>query len=169
MSEIKVVGHHPDCLRKVVGCYSLDRAFVNERGEIGVPIGRGHEYFGLNHVGKSSFVYSLAGMLAEKGIALGDLEGFDPEYVTQVLTTVGFSGTLNIINEESDEDHLDAILKLVKEDEYSVGILDSIGAISPLAEKDGDIGEANWGNRGMAMANSPERLYVQSGILITPY
>lgn len=152
MSEIKIIGHNPKCERKIVGCYSLDQAFINDKGELGVPIGVGYELFGANHIGKSTFAYSLAGMLAEKGIILSDLEGFDEPFLRQVLQTVQFSGTVNSLYEDDDEDQLDELIKLLRTDEYSVAILDSIGAISPISEQEGDLGEANMGRRAKVMA-----------------
>ena len=53
---------------------------------------------------------------------------------------------------EYDELILDEMIRNLRKDKCCVGILDSIGAISPIAETDGDIGEANMGRRGLVMA-----------------
>ena len=150
---IEIVGKPSPCVRKVTGFYTFDRAFVNPRGDIGVPVGAGYEVIGLNHIGKSSFVYGLSGILAPpKGIVLCDFEGFDPNHLIRILEAVKFSGKLNILNKVDDEEQLSELITTLKLDEYSVGILDSIGAISPIGEQAGDLGEANWGRRAFILA-----------------
>ena len=156
---VKIEGKHDQCERFVTGLYSLDRAFINDEGELGVLVGVGYELFGSNHVGKSTFAYSLAGLIAKSGIALCDFEGFDVNFLRSVLETSGFNGTLNTlisetedIEELTDEEYLGRMIKKLKTDEYQVGILDSIGAISPISEVEGDFGEANMGRRAIIMA-----------------
>lgn len=150
---ITLIGNPPEVVRKVTGFYSLDRAFTNDRGDLGVPIGIGYELFGSNQTGKSTFSYGLAGILADPpGIALADFEGFDPTSVVRVLEGVKFDGTIEIVTGKSDEEQLDNLIKALKKPAYSVGILDSIGAISPISEEEGEIGEANMGRRASAIA-----------------
>jgi RecA/RadA recombinase len=150
--SIEIIGSHLPCERTILNLYSLDRAFVNDVGELGCPVGIGYEIFGGNHVGKSTFVYSLAGLLTESNIVLSDFEGFDPEFLRSVLSTIGFEGTVNTLREHEDEDQLGELITLLKSDDYSIGIIDSIGAISPISETEGDLGEANMGRRAMIMA-----------------
>ena len=158
---IKILGDAPPVKRILTGLYSFDRAFINRKGDIGYPIGKGLELFGVTHIGKSTVVYGLAGIVAEQlggHIALADLEGFDPDFLTDVLEMVGYTGDVNYINEGDDkeilgdEKTLNALISTLRDEKYSVGILDSIGAISPVSEQKGDLGDANWGRRGMLMA-----------------
>lgn len=150
---IELIGKAIECSRRMTGFYSLDRAFMNHRGDLGIPVGIGWEIFGLNHVGKSTLTYGLAGMIANPGgIVLSDFEGFDPQFMTKILQTSGFDGKVNILGEVEDEDQLDGLITTLRTDEYSVGIVDSIGAISPIAEQDGDIGDANMGRRALILA-----------------
>jgi len=150
--SIEIIGSHLPCERKVLGLYSLDRAFLNDREELGCPIGIGYEIFGGNHVGKSTWVYSFAGLLAKHNIVLSDFEGFDVEFLRSVLATAGFAGTVNALREHEDEDQLGELLTLLKSDDYDIGIIDSIGAISPISEVEGELGEANMGRRAVIMA-----------------
>ncbi len=53
---------------------------------------------------------------------------------------------------EYDEIVLDELITDLRKKNCAVGILDSIGAISPISETEGDIGEANMGRRGLVMA-----------------
>lgn len=156
---IEIEGNFPETKRVITGFYSLDRAFIgvpNDVGEtkLGVPIGHGYEIFGVNHVGKSSFTYSLAGIIAreqKENIALCDFEGFDPLLLTRLLEGVDYSGKVKAIREEKDEDQLAEMVHLLNKD-CAVGILDSIGAISPISEQAGDLGEANMGRRAFILA-----------------
>lgn len=152
---INILGDAPTIKRLETGLYSFDKAFENRKGEIGFPLGKGLEVFGPTNCGKSTIVYGLAGLIAsktEKYIALADLEGFDPDFLTTVLENAKFSGNVQYIQKGTDEEVLDSLAHFLRDNEYCVGILDSIGAISPLAEQKGKIGEANYGRRAFLMA-----------------
>jgi recombination protein RecA len=153
--SVTIVGDVPQVSRLITGLHSFDRAFINRNGDIGVPIGKGWEIYGPTFCGKSTITYGIAGMLAqelETDIALADLEEFDPDFLTTVLESSGFGGSVYYIAKESDENTLDALLVELRKDGCGIGILDSIAAISPMAEKEGSIGEANMGRRAMIMA-----------------
>ena len=151
---IEIVGGYPPIPRIVSGFYSLDRAFTNSDGDIGIPVGHGYEIFGLSGIGKSSFAYGFAGLIAShysKDIVLCDFEGFDPNYVEKLLSVVGFSGKVNALRDEDDEKQLTKMVSLLKEDDYGVGIIDSVGAVSPIAERKAELGEAVMGRRAYLM------------------
>jgi RecA/RadA recombinase len=155
--SIKIVGNIPEIKRVILDLPSFDRAFGNRKGDIGFPIGTVTEVAGPTGCGKSTSIYGLSGMLASKircDISLADFEGFDPKFLHTVLEMSGFDGELNYIQEIEDETSLDTLVASVrdKKTNYGIGILDSIGAISPIAEADGDLGEANMGRRAKLMA-----------------
>lgn len=152
---MEIIGNVNSVQRIVTGLYSFDRAFINQRGDIGFPIGKGIEVYGVTNCGKSTITYGFAGMIASrlgKNIALADFEGFDPDFLTTVLKMSGFDGKLYAIQEDDDEGALDTLITTLKKDDYAVGILDSIGAISPIAEAEGELGEANMGRRAFLIA-----------------
>lgn len=152
---INIIGDAPSINRLETGLYSFDRAFENRSGGIGLPLGKGIEVFGATHTGKSTIVYGLAGFIAssqERNIALADLEGFDPDFLTMVLENSGFSGDVMYIQKDDDEKALDEMLVYLSKNEYGVGILDSVGAISPISEQKSSIGEANMGRRAFILA-----------------
>jgi len=153
--SINIIGDARSIERLELGLYSFDRAFENRRGEIGLPIGWGIEVFGATHTGKSTICYGLAGLIAsaqKRNIALADLEGFDPDFLTTVLENSGFSGDVRYISEIDDETVLDELILYLRKKNYGAGILDSIGAISPISEQKGSIGEANMGRRAFLLA-----------------
>ena len=150
---VKLVGDFPEIKRFMTNMYSFDRAFVNYRGDLGMPIGTAYELYGVTHVGKSTFAYSLAGILANGAeIALCDFEGFDPITLTHILEGVRFDGTLTNIAHKEDESQLDQFIDKMWQKETRVGILDSIAAISPISEQKGDMGDANMGRRAKLTA-----------------
>ena len=153
--SIKIIGKPSKVNRLTTGFYSLDRAFSNRAGDIGLPYGIATEVFGPTGCGKSTLVYGLSGLVANhlgKNIVLADLEGFDPDFLTVVLETTKFSGDVMYISIPNDEETLDELISLLGEEDNAVGILDSVGAISPISELDGSLGEANMGRRAKLMA-----------------
>lgn len=158
--SVKIIGTHSKPHRIMTNLWSLDRAFINKDGNIGMPIGIGYELFGLNHVGKSTFAYSLASIIGREvpgDIGLCDFEGFDDVFLSQVATTNDFNGKIFIISEEQDEDQLDSLVDHLSK-KCVVGILDSIGAIAPMGETKGDIGEANMGKRAFLIAQFSRKM-----------
>jgi len=143
--------------RFITGLHTFDNAFINDRGELGIPLGKIIELYGKAGVGKSTVAYSLAGIIASitnGNIALADLEDFDPRFLASILHGVGYSGSVYSVSKDNDEDTLDELVSAFydKKVDYPVGILDAVGAISPISERDGDLGEANMGRRAKLMA-----------------
>lgn len=155
--SIKIVGNVPKLKRIKFDMWSFDLAFSNRNGDLGFPIGLAAEISGATSTGKSTTVYGIAGILGKElkqNIALADFEGFDPDFLITVLENAGFDGEVNYIQEDDDETAMDTLLAAMrdKKSKYGIGILDSVGAISPIAEAEGDLGEANMGRRAKLLA-----------------
>lgn len=153
--------------RVKTGFYSLDRVFLGSNKEdVGVPIGTGYEWFGQTGVGKSTFLYSLSGILSvlteNPGVSLADFEGFSKSYLEVVYGATGYDGKVRVIRKAKDEETLDELAKSLSGDEYNIGILDSIGAISPISEKESEIGSANMGKRAFALAQFSRKMLPQT-------
>ena len=157
--------------RHLTGMYSFDRAFETSTGQIGMPIGTGYEIFGAKSIGKSTFCYSLLAILGKSlatNVVLTDLEGFDSNHLKNILSHIGYTGNIYLIHQGQDEEILekfeDIFLQQGKfeskdgECKYTIGMLDSIAAISPVAERQGDLGSANMGRRAFLMAQFSRRL-----------
>ena len=149
---IKIIGHAKPLTRTTTGLHSFDRAFINADGDIGFPLGKLTEVYGPTHVGKSTVVYSLASLIIdpEADIGLADLEDFDPDFLTAILSYGGFSGKVYSILEDTDEKTLQELINVMWET-CGVGILDAIGSIAAVSEKEGEFGEANMGKRAKLM------------------
>jgi len=142
------------------GIYSLDCA-LSSQNVLGMPLRCLYEIYGRTNAGKSSLVYYLAGKLdPNKKIELCDLEGLDRNYVVSSLGQAGFQGTLHFISGTDEkkkkprthEDMMQEMVANLRNDEVSSSILDSVGAIVPIAEETGDVGDANMGRRAKAVA-----------------
>jgi len=161
---IKITGDYPDIQRIVTGFHSLDTALSN-KNSLGIPLTI-YDVSGYSGVGKSTMVLSLAGMIAsaaKKNIAISPIEELDKSLMTSVLEMQGFDGEVHILLDENDEKTIDALLEDIAKDETTVGILDSVGAISPIAELEADsIADVNMGRRAQLMAKlSRHILHIQ--------
>lgn len=160
---IKIIGNIQKIKRVQTGLYSFDKSFENVKGATGFPIGTSTEISGPTGCGKSTLVFGLSGLIAKENktnIALADFEGFDPDFMVTILENSGFDGNVYVVQEDSDEKTLDDFIEHLKNDAF-VGILDSIGAISPIAEAEGNLGEANMGKRAKLMAQFSRRTQKQ--------
>jgi len=118
------------------------------------------EIYGANGVGKSTFVHSLSFILAretQSNIVLADFEGINIKLMIANAETQRFDGEVHRIQDVKDEKILQELLKEIKSKDYSVGIVDAVGSISPVSEQEGDLGDANMGRRAILMAQFSRR------------
>ena len=152
--------------RHITGLYSFDRAFEPAGGQLGMPLGTGYEVYGAPSTGKSTWSHSMAGIIAGQlstNIHISDLEGFDAGHLANILSYLKYKGDVHLGHQGKDEkilgDFADVFLgRAGLELKYGIGVLDSIAAISPVAEKEGDFGSANYGRRAVLMGMLSRRL-----------
>lgn len=132
------------------GIYSLDRAFENPtKGKIGIPMSI-MELFGPTGVGKTTLGWFLASEGAKAlggNIVMLNIEVFDPEMLETAFNFYGYDGKIYIADAETDEGMFDDSIKHLRLPEFRTYMLDSIGAVSPVAELEGESGAANMGRR----------------------
>ena len=150
---IEVEGEYPVIERFQTGILSLDMALSNGP-YIGAPLRVVYEIFGKPGVGKSTLTYYLSGKINKTGnIYVASLESFDRDYVVQSVTPSGFEGKIKLIDMQekgktrSHEAVLTDLIKAVTNDDFNAGIFDSIGALIPTAEMEGELTDANMGVR----------------------
>lgn len=155
---IEVEGEYPNIERFSTGILSLDMA-LSSGPYIGAPMRIVYEIFGKPGVGKSTLTYYLSGKIRPKGtIFVASLESFDRDYVIQSVTPSGFEGKVKLIDMQekgktrSHEAVLTDLINSIKQEEFNAGILDSIGALLPTAEMEGELTDANMGVRARLVA-----------------
>lgn len=137
--------------RVLTGCHSLDYALGDSLGNMGIPVRSVFEVYGPKNVGKSTFCFSLLGMVAKylsKNVTILDWEGQSKETIEGVLTSQSFTSQVNYLlnkGDESSEDTLERFLEELLDESQNVGMMDSIGAFRPTALLEGKIGDANMG------------------------
>lgn len=155
---MQVTGQIPRKGRLITGWMSFDRAFINRAGEIGLPLYKLYEMFGPTGSGKTTLAACIAAKINASGtIEYGDLEGQDNDYIKSLLEIQHFTGTLNWLFKEEDEELLDDIASGLHREETSCAILDSIGAISPIAERQSSLADVNMGRRAQLLAKFTRR------------
>lgn len=117
------------------------------------------EISGYEGVGKSTICSYLVGVNGGPEIAVLPLEAYDPDYLVAGLTQAGYEGAVWEVppsdekgRVRDDEELLDAFATKMADENVKAGLVDSVGAISPVAEAEGSVGEANMGRRARIMA-----------------
>lgn len=162
---VQITGRYPTLTRKLSGLTSLDIA-MGSRGEIGIPMRTILELYGYTNVGKSTLAYYLSGKLTEKGTVVDcDVENADPNYYKAALTHSGLVGTGHLVDSTDEKGKPISHEVMVKDmtnrlwgEEVGASILDSVGALQPLAEREGDYGEAFVGKRAKLVAQISREL-----------
>jgi RecA/RadA recombinase len=156
--NIQVIGSYPFIARKRTGLFSLDMA-LSGRGVLGAPMRSIYELYGYPNSGKSTLSYYLAGVLANQPeVAICDLELADMEYIHSAVGMSGFSGIVRLMDLQDEKKraatHEQAMAQMVEclAGDAGSSILDSVGAIQPIAEAAGDFGEAFVGKRAKLVA-----------------
>jgi RecA/RadA recombinase len=158
---VKILGANEHYARIRTGSFSLDRAVAGgPRGvlEWGFPQRTITILSGHMMACKTTTALWLAGKIAgNKRIVGSFLEEFDESFAQAILEEAGFAGEMQMVDGEQDEDFLDNLDACMQDENYSVGIFDSIGAILAISESDGKIGESNMGRRALLVSKLMRR------------
>jgi len=133
---------------------SLDLAL----GIGGVPKGRIVEIFGPESSGKSTLALHILAEAQKRGgiVAFIDAEhALDPEYAKKLGVKVE---DLLISQPESGEQALEIVESLVRTGKISVIAVDSVAALAPRAEIEGEIGEQQIGLQARLMSQALRKL-----------
>lgn len=130
------------------GCYSLDRALGG-----GYPKGRIVEIFGPESSGKTTLSL-LAIANAQKAdprkCLFVDMEhALDVSYAQKLGVDVN---RVLICQPSSGEEALNMLLTLVKSGAVSLAVVDSVAALVPLKELEGEVGDQNMGLQSRMMS-----------------
>lgn len=136
------------------GVAALDRAL----GVGGYPKGRIVEAFGSEGSGKTTLaLHAIAEAQRAGGIAaLIDLEhALDPTYAAALGVDVGH---LLLSQPDDAESALNLMDAMVESDGFAIVVLDSVAALAPKAELQGEVGESHVGLQARMMSQLMRRL-----------
>jgi recombination protein RecA len=136
------------------GSLSLDLAL----GVGGVPRGRIIEIFGPESSGKTTLSLHIIAEAQKKGglCAFVDAEhAMDPEYSKKIGVKIG---DLLISQPDNGEQALDIVEGLVRSGSLDVIVIDSVAALTPRAEIEGDMGQQHMGLQARLMSHALRKL-----------
>jgi len=136
------------------GALALDVA----TGIGGVPRGRVIEIFGPESSGKTTLTLSVISNLQKTGgvAAFIDAEhAFDPSYAEKIGVKLD---DLLISQPDSGEQALQICEMLVKSNAVDLVVIDSVAALVPKAEIDGEMGESKMGLQARLMSQAMRKL-----------
>ncbi len=136
------------------GSVSLDIAL----GVGGLPRGRVVEIYGPESSGKSTLALHVVANCQKKGgtVAYVDAEhALDPEYAKRI--GVGVNDLL-ISQPDTGEQALDIVETLVRSGATDLIVIDSVAALTPRAEIEGDMGASHMGLQARLMSQALRKL-----------
>ena len=136
------------------GCLSLDMAL----GVGGVPKGRIVEVFGPESSGKTTLALHIVAECQKNGGKAAFIEAenaLDPEYAKNLGCN---ADDLLVSQPDSGEQALDILQKLLETAALDVIVIDSVAALVPKAELDGQIGDVTVGLQARLMSQALRKL-----------
>ncbi|MCA9181356.1 MAG: recombinase RecA [Planctomycetales bacterium] len=136
------------------GSLSLDMAL----GGVGVPRGRIIEIFGPESSGKTTLALHICAEAQKAGgiASIIDAEhAFDPSWAKKLGVQLD---TLLVSQPSSGEEAMQITEHLVKSNAVDVIVIDSVAALVPKAELDGEIGQSHVGLQARLMSQSMRKL-----------
>ncbi len=136
------------------GSIAMDLAL----GVGGVPRGRAIEIFGPESSGKTTLALHILAESQKKGgtAALIDAENaLDPEYAEKIGVKID---DLLISQPDSGEQALQIVESLVRSEAVDVIVVDSVAALTPKAEIEGEIGDHHIGLQARLMSQALRKL-----------
>jgi recombination protein RecA len=132
----------------------LDKAL----GVGGIPRGRISEIFGNESSGKTSLATHIIAQAQQSGgiAAMVDAEhAFDPEYARKLGADVD---NLRISQPGSGEEALEIVDHLVRSTAVDIVVVDSVAALTPKAELEGEMGDSRMGLQARLMSQAMRKL-----------
>ncbi len=136
------------------GCLSLDIAL----GIGGVPRGRIVEVFGPEASGKTTLAQHIVAEVQKRGgiAAFVDAEhALDPDYARRIGVNVD---ELLISQPDTGEQALEIVETLVRSNGVDVIVVDSVAALVPKAEIEGEMGDQHMGLQARLMSQALRKL-----------
>jgi recombination protein RecA len=139
----------------VTGITSLDEEVF---GVGGVPRGRVVEVYGPESAGKTTVTLEIIAAEQRNGglCAFVDAEhALDPNYAAQLGVDVD---NLYVSQPDYGEQALEAVIALVESRAVTIVVVDSVAALVPKAELDGEMGDSHMGLQARLMSQAMRKL-----------
>lgn len=136
------------------GSLSLDIAL----GAGGVPKGRVVEIFGPESSGKTTLALHIVAEVQKRGetAAFIDAEhALDPEYARKIGVN---TKDLLISQPDTGEQALDIAEALIRSNSVGIVVIDSVAALTPKAEIEGDMGDTHMGLQARLMSQALRKI-----------
>jgi recombination protein RecA len=136
------------------GCLSLDLAL----GVGGVPRGRIIEIYGPESSGKTTLAQHIIAEVQKQGgiAAFIDAEhALDPEYAKKIGVNID---EMLISQPDTGEQALEILETLVRSNAVDVVVVDSVAALVPKKEIEGDMGDLQMGSQARLMSQALRKL-----------
>lgn len=136
------------------GCLSLDIAL----GVKGVPRGRIIEIYGPEASGKTTLAQHIVAEVQKQGgiAAFVDAEhALDPDYAKKIGVQIN---EMLISQPDTGEQALEIVETLVRSNAVDVIVIDSVAALVPKAEIEGDMGDSHMGLQARLMSQALRKL-----------
>ena len=136
------------------GCISLDLAL----GVMGVPRGRIIEIYGPESSGKTTLALHIVSEVQKQGglAAYVDAENsLDPDYAKKIGVNIN---NLYISQPDNGEQALEIVETLVRSNSVDVIVVDSVAALVPKAEIEGEMGDQHMGLQARLMSQALRKL-----------
>ncbi len=136
------------------GCLSLDLSL----GVLGVPRGRIIEIYGPEASGKTTLAQHIIAEVQKMGgiAAFVDAEhALDPDYARKIGVNID---EMLISQPDTGEQALDIVETLVRSNAVDVVVVDSVAALTPKAEIEGEMGDSHMGLQARLMSQALRKL-----------
>ncbi|KKP64203.1 MAG: Protein RecA [candidate division WS6 bacterium GW2011_GWE1_34_7] len=141
------------------GALSLDIAL----GVGGIPKGRIIEIYGPESSGKTTLAIHILAEAQKKGDAVAFIDAehaFDPTYAKNIGLDID---NLYISQPDFGEQALEILETLVRSAAFSVIVVDSVAALTPRAEIEGEMGDSHMGLQARLMSQALRKLTAITG------
>ncbi len=135
------------------GCLSLDKALGG-----GIPKGRIIEIFGPESSGKTTVTLHVIAQAQKMGglAAFIDAEhALDPEYANKIGVD---TNNLIVSQPDNGEQALEIVETLVRSNSVDVIVIDSVAALTPKSEIEGQMGDSHMGLQARLMSQALRKL-----------
>ncbi len=141
------------------GALSLDLAL----GVGGVPKGRIIEIYGPESSGKTTLAIHILAEAQKKGEAVAFIDAehaFDPTYAKNIGLDIE---TLYMSQPDFGEQALEILETLVRSAAFGVIVVDSVAALTPRAEIEGEMGDSHMGLQARLMSQALRKITAIAG------